>query len=240
MDPITAVGTAGIAMYGTKELIVKVLGPTADYLGTETKGLVEKCNVNLTNVFLKAKKKLGERYDASGGVSPRVLRHVYDDGRFAEEEIVVEYYGGLLAGSKTLDAKDDQALPYIAMVQRMSSYQLRLHFAIYYELLRLHKSTKHNLAERAHQPHFGLILPHEMAVKIVGADAVDFEYWKRVSHATNGLHKEELCGPYRYGSLVNKKKAYPTAPDNALYVEPNFLGAELFMWALGIGPTRVS
>ena len=33
---------------------------------------------------------------------------------------------------------------------------------------------------------------------------------------------------------MNQKKAYPTAPDNALYVEPNFLGAELFMWALGI------
>ena len=118
MDPISAVG-AGLAVLGSKEILTKVLGPTADYLGNETKNLVEKCNVNLNHVFSRAKAKLGTRLDEPGGVSPRVFRHVFEDGRFAEEDIVVEYYGGLLAGSKSPTGRDDRALPYLAKVQQM-------------------------------------------------------------------------------------------------------------------------
>lgn len=169
MDPITTVG-AGLAILGSKDILNKILGPTADYIGGEAKGLVEKCNINLSNVLNRAKEKLGPRLDDDGAVSPRVLRHVFEDGRFADEAIVVEYYGGLLAGSKSENGKDDQALPYLAKVQQMSAYQLRLHFLFYYELLRIHKNSEKNLGLGNDCPKLSLVIPHELFINALPAE----------------------------------------------------------------------
>lgn len=51
MEPVAAVGI-GLGILGTKDLLVKIFGPTAEYVGAEMKGLVEKCNVN-SESFLK-------------------------------------------------------------------------------------------------------------------------------------------------------------------------------------------
>ncbi|MDX8128321.1 hypothetical protein QLH52_13575 [Methylomonas sp. OY6] len=40
------VGT-GLAVLGSKEILDKLLGPSADYIGNETKNLIAKCNINL-------------------------------------------------------------------------------------------------------------------------------------------------------------------------------------------------
>ena len=77
MDPNTAVGT-GLAILGSKPLLERLLGPTADYLGGELQGLVQKCNINLDRIFQAATRKLGQRLDTKGEVSPRVLKHVAD------------------------------------------------------------------------------------------------------------------------------------------------------------------
>lgn len=106
MDPITTVGT-GLAVIGSKDVLVKILGPTADYVGGEVKNFVQKCNVNLDNIFVRAQKKLGSRIDEPGAVSPRVLKHVLDEGRFCEDSIVADYYGGVLASSKSEVNRDD-------------------------------------------------------------------------------------------------------------------------------------
>lgn len=77
MDPISTVG-AGLAVIGSKDILVKILGPTADYVGGEVKNFVAKCNVNLDSIFIRAQKKLGDRINEDGRVSPRVLKHVID------------------------------------------------------------------------------------------------------------------------------------------------------------------
>jgi len=233
MDPISTVG-AGLAILGSKDILNKILGPTADYIGDEAKGLVEKCNINLNNVFNRAKEKLGPRLDDDGAVSPRVLRHVFEDGRFADEEIVVEYYGGLLAGSKSESGKDDQALPYLAKVQQMSAYQLRLHFLFYYELLRIHNNSDKNLGLGTDCPKLSLVIPHELFIQALPAKEVAQKYWKIMAHAVVGLSQNGLLSSYAYGEIPERTKNFPGAPSNAIYLAPSFLGAELFMWALGI------
>lgn len=233
MDPITIAGT-GLAILGSKDLLNKVLGPTADYLGSETRNLVEKCNINLDHVFQRAKSKLGDRLGGPGAVSPRVLKHVIDEGRFAEEEIVVEYYGGLLAGSKSLTGKDDRALPYLSKVQQMSAYQLRLHFIFYFELLRIFKDSPFNLGEGATWPGHTLLIPHEIFLGGLPAeDWVTQNYWKIMAQAVVGLSQEGLISNYTYGNLDKKAESYEGAPTNAILLSPSFLGAELFMWAMG-------
>ena len=232
MDPLITVGT-GLTVLGSKDLLLKILGPTADYIGGGLKGAVEKCNVNLNRVFERAKHKLGSRLDEEGAVNPRVLKHVFDDGRFADDDVVVEYYGGLLAGSKSGDGKGDQALPYLAMVQRMSVYQLRLHFLLYYEILHLHQGSRVNLGLGNEVPNLSLVIPHNMFF-----DALELksraEYEHIMPHSVVGLSHEGLVSNYRYGNLEGQHKELPGAPDNGILLAPSFLGAELFMWALGI------
>lgn len=233
MEPITTVG-AGLAILGSKDILNKILGPTADYIGGEAKGLIEKCNINLNNVFNRAKEKLGSRLEDDGAVSPRVFRHVFEDGRFADEEIVVEYYGGLLAGSKSESGKDDQALPYLAKVQQMSANQLRLHFIFYYELLRIHKHSGTNLGLGTDWPKLSLVIPHELYLQSLPAKDAAQKYWKIMTHAVVGLSQDGLLSSYAYGDIPERAKSFPGAPSNAIYLTPSFLGAELFMWALGI------
>jgi hypothetical protein len=50
MDPVTVAGT-GLAILGSKELLGRLLGPSADYLGGEVSTFVQKCNINLDSVF---------------------------------------------------------------------------------------------------------------------------------------------------------------------------------------------
>jgi len=46
IDPYTAAG-GGLALMASKDLLTKLLGPAAEYIGGEIKGLVEKCNFNI-------------------------------------------------------------------------------------------------------------------------------------------------------------------------------------------------
>ena len=107
-DSLTTLGT-GLVVLGSKDILTKMLGPSAEYIGEVTKGLVEKCNINLDNIFSKAKRRLGNKIEDPGIVNPRVLKHVLDEGRFCEDELTAEYYGGLLASSRTKEGRDDRA-----------------------------------------------------------------------------------------------------------------------------------
>ncbi|MCM0084102.1 hypothetical protein L4X63_21195 [Geomonas sp. Red32] len=231
-EPLTIAG-AGLAFLGSKDILTKLLGPTADYLGAEAKGLVEKCNINLDTVFAKAARKLGKRMDDPGAVSPRVLRHILDDARFCEDEVAAEYYGGMLAGSREVTGKDDQCLPYLSKVKQMSVYQIRLHFAFYYEVLRHHKSSQLNMGLGNDLPNAGLLLPHEFLIHLFPPEKLK-DYWKLMTHCVVGLSSHGLINTYSYGEASHLKQRFPNAESDGAYMEPNFTGAELFLWALGV------
>ena len=230
-EPLTAVA-AGLAVLGSKDILTKLLGPSADYIGGEMAGLIEKCNINLDNIFIKANTKLGSRVEEPGSVSPRILRHIIDDGRFCEDELAAEYYGGMLAASREETGKDDQCLPYLSKVKQMSIYQIRVHFAFYYQLLKLHKNSGFNLGLGSDLSKAGLYLPHEFILNIFPSDKSD-DYWDLMSHSVAGLNSHGLINTYVYGDLETINKKFPNANDGGVYLEPNFTGAELFLWALG-------
>jgi hypothetical protein len=233
MDPLTITG-AGLVVLGSKELLVKLLGPTADYLGGEISGFVQKCNINLDSVFARATKKLGNRINQDGSVSPRILRHVLDDGRFCEDELAAEYYGGILAGSRDATGKDDQALPYLSKVREMSVLQIRLHFAFYYEILRLYSENRPNLGVAAECHQAGLLLPNQFLIPLFPPEKVAKSYWDMMTHSVVGLSSQGLITTYAYGPADTLKGNFPEATKDGAYMAPSFMGAELFLWALGI------
>jgi hypothetical protein len=230
-DPLTIAG-AGLAVLGSKDVLTKILGPTADYIGAEAAGLVKKCNINLDNIFVKASRKIGDDLDNPGAVSPRVLKHILDEGRFCEDELAAEYYGGMLAGSREETGKDDQCLPYLSKVKQMSVYQIKLHFAFYYQVLKLHKGSDLNLGLGNDLPKAGLFLPHEFLFQILPPEKQE-QYWDLMAHCVVGLNTHGLINTYSYGEAEHLKKRFPNAEQRGIYLEPNFVGAELFLWALG-------
>lgn len=231
-EPLTVAG-AGLAVLGSKDILTKLLGPTADYIGGEIKGFVDKCNINLDSVLTRAQRKLGKRIDEPGGISPRVLRHVLDDARFCEDEVAAEYYGGMLAGSREATGKDDQCLPHLSKVKQMSVYQIRLHFAFYYEVLRIHKHSKLNLGLGDDCHKAGLLLPHQFLISLFPPEKIS-NYWNLMTHSVVGLSSHGLIETYSYGESAHLKKRFPNAELDGAYMAPNFIGAELFLWALGL------
>jgi hypothetical protein len=233
VDPISTIG-AGLAVIGSKDILTKILGPTADYIGGEIKGLVEKCNINLDNIFKIAKKKLGARLEEQGSVNPRILKDIINEGRFSDDELMSEYYGGILASSKCRNGRDDRGVVHLSTIRQLSVYQLRLHY-LFYSLIRrnfLGSSIKFGLISE--RPKLRLYIPlsvYNAAMQFTGNE----DSMKIIPHSVSGLIRHELIGEFRfYGELQDIKEYYSGASEYGLILEPSLLGAELFFWGEGI------
>ena len=78
----------------------------------------------------------------------RVARDVLWNGAFSESEICAEYFGGIMAASRSEDGRDDSAIQFVDVTKSLSSSQLRLHYVIYNRLNKLLASsgTRTNVA----------------------------------------------------------------------------------------------
>jgi hypothetical protein len=108
--------------------LLKVLGPTAEYVGGELKNLVQRCNINLSDVFASSLRKGAEQ--ATGSVDARTAKSIFDDAAYCDDGLIKDYYGGLLCGAKSEDG-DDTALSYVSILKGMSRLQVKTHFLIY-------------------------------------------------------------------------------------------------------------
>jgi hypothetical protein len=97
---VDLVGT-GIILYASKDLVLKMLGPSADYIGEALAQYTEKAHKNLGRVVANAVGKARDRLDEEGSVPPRVLMEVANQGLYAEDPVTVDYLGGVLASSRT-------------------------------------------------------------------------------------------------------------------------------------------
>ena len=60
-----------------------------------------------------------------------VAYNVLRDGAFRDDEVSSEYFGGILASSRSRDGKDDSTIHYVDVIKSLSSRQLQLHYLIY-------------------------------------------------------------------------------------------------------------
>lgn len=123
---VVATGAAGGVAYVAKSLF----GPTLNQMGTDLNKVYE---VGRDKLIEKAAKKV---LDPNDGAKPnlRVARDVIWNGAVTEDEVCAEYFGGVLASSRSSDGKDDSALIYVDCIKALSSKQLHLHFVIYNSL----------------------------------------------------------------------------------------------------------
>ena len=221
----------------TTQLVSKILGPTAEYIGREAEQFAQKCNINLSDVFARSARKLGPRLDEPGKVNPRVVKGVIDDGRFSEDPLSREYFAGVLASARSDGRHDDRGVPVLAVIRELSALQMRMHYVFYELVRRLYANTTLSLTRRPDAANLLVFIP----MRVV-ADAMLLDDQRGVlTHCVGGLHRSGLIGDvYAYGKPEFMAPRFPNAPGPGVLLEPTAYGAEVYLWAIGARDLRVA
>ena len=229
MDVGTALVLAGGAT-ASKDLLIKLLGPTADYLGEGTKSNIQKSYDNIYKIINHSIKLLGPKIETKGEVSPRILKHIINEGAYCEDELASEYFGGVLASSRTNESKDDRGLSYLAVVSNMSTYQIKTHYIFYSIIEKLFKSQNLSCSINADCEKMEVFLPYNVYSESMGLNEGDSHL---LSHCMAGLSRLNLITKYAYGSKEHISKYYPEANSEGILFTPSHFGAELYLWVHG-------
>ncbi len=235
IDPETGLTILGSAIGGAK-VVEKILGPTADYIGGQLKEWTEKKVKNTANIFKNAKKKLGDKINQDGKVPPKVLKGILEEGAWCEEELQVEYFGGVLASSRSGVSRDDRGAYFVSLITRLSTYQLRTHYLIYQSIKRTFDGQTMNIGDSKDRMEMELFIPFSTYIHAMDFTQEEINNSQNIMiHSIWGLNKEDLIDRFQYGSLGYVQERYKDAKEPGIILQPTNLGVELFMWAYGQG-----
>ena len=235
-DPLTTVGASAIAAYLGKDGLQKLLGPTAEYLGGELKDLAQRRVKNIGRIFQNASGKLGDNADKPGIVPAKVLKEVINEGSYNDSELAAEYFGGVLASSRSETGRDDRGARIAKLVDRLSTYQLRAHYRIYATIRELfHDSDL--LFNQDGRSKMQIFIPHVGFVDSMSFGASEIPLINQLmSHVFFGLSSEALIDEqWQSGEpeALELKTRYRDAEDAGIICAPSMPGAELFLYAFG-------
>lgn len=235
-EPLTTIGFGVIAAYLAKDGLEKLLGPTADYLGGGLKDLTQKRMENIGQIFKKADEKLGDKREQPGAIPPKVLKTIINDGSFNDDSLAVEYFGGVLASSRTEFGRDDRGACMAKLVDGLSTYQLRTHYLIYSTIKEIFQKKGYlfNIDDRPKMEIFIPFRNYAQSMRFTPDELRNTDAFLR--HIFFGLSNNGLIEVgFLYGPVEHMKKKAPAANDAGIICQPSALGAELFLWALGFG-----
>jgi hypothetical protein len=225
------------ALWVGKPLIDKLLGPTAEYLGGGTQHLVQRSAENIAKVIDIAIHKAGRRLDDEGQVSPKILKAVVDNAAYNEDQLTAEYYGGVLASSRTSINRDDRGALITRLIGSLSTYQLRAHYIFYSIFFRLMKGSTKNLGINIERNTVRIYIP--MTSFYLAMDMSEKENFTMIlGHIMTGLSGQNLIdAPYASGNAETLKRLHPelTNGTQGIIFQPHLPGIELFLWAQGRG-----
>lgn len=207
---VVTAGMAGVA-YVAQQLFGKTLAEMGDDLNKVYKA-------NRDKLLEKAAQKVLDPNDGAQ-VNLRVARDVIWNGAVTDDEVCAEYFGGVLAASRSADGKDDSALVYVDCIKALSSKQLHLHFVIY-------ESLQNLLIKAGQTVNSGM--QDELSLK---------EVWFSTNQLVgmglkpvidlNVLHRQGLISGYAMNQHIVGDKALPYAKAN-----PTTFGVLLYAAAL--------
>ncbi len=235
MPEPTTVGLAALVAYLSKDGVAKILGPTADFLGDELKAFTKKRIENTGKIFSNAEKKLGDKLDRPGQVPPKVLKTIINEGSYSDDAVAVEYFGGVLASSRTEVGRDDRGARLAKMIDNMSAYQLRSHYLIYSTISELFSDSGNSLDLPGNRRKLGLFMPSQDYCNAMAFTQQEFNNGQLLSHIIHGLSADELIVDAAFGSQDFLKKIASDVPSAGFMCGPTPHGTELFLWAFGHG-----
>ena len=239
-EPVTTIGLSAVAAYLGKDGITKILGPTADYLGVSLKDFAKKRADNVGRIFGNAEKKLGNKINQSGQVPPKVLKTIIDEGSYSDDTVAVEYFGGVLASSRTESGRDDRGARIGKILDNMSVYQIRSHYIVYTIIRKLFDDSEY-LFNQEDRHKMKIFIPWNTYVNSMDFDKTEDEQFVSILNNTFfGLNKDDLIETFYYGPVEHIQKKFPEAKDGGIVVSPSALGAELYLWGFGFGDKDLS
>jgi hypothetical protein len=239
MDIGTGLSILGTAA-GSAKVVEKILGPTADYLGIALREWAQKRVENVGKIFQNAQSKLGDKLETEGAVPPNVLKNILEDGSFSDDALSVEYFGGVLASSRTEVSRDDRGAAFAALVGRLTAYEIRTHFIFYSFWKDIFNGMEFNVGLPLGRELMQLYIPinsYAVAMEFSEKENIDVV----LTHAVIGLERERLIdNTYDFGHVDHLKPKYRDADSPGILVRPSSFGVELFHWAFGRGDIPIS
>ena len=235
MPDLTTLGIAGGLGYVGKDVVNKILGPTAEYLGQQLKEYAQKRLENTGKIFSNAEKKLGDKLDRPGQVPPKVLKTILNEGSYADDAIATEYFGGVLASSRTEVGRDDRGARLAKMIDNMSAYQLRSHYLIYSTISELFSNSGNSFNLPKNRRKLELFIPFQDFFHLMEFTPQELDNSQIVSHIFYGLHTDGLIENASWGSQEHLTTTFSGVPSRGIICTPTGLGAELLLWAFGHG-----
>lgn len=234
--------TGLITVLGGAKLIEKLLGPSCEYIGENLESYTKKMASNLSKIFSSAEKKLGNRIEEPGKISPKVLKSILENGAWCEEELQAEYFGGVLASSRVDVSRDDRGAYFSSIICDLSSYQLRLHYLFYSSLRELFIGQPYNIGDSSDRRKVRVFIPDFsfiVSMEFTPEEMKKYDVLKQ--HAIWGLVNAGLIDrDFMYGSSDYLQKQYPEIKESGMILRPSQLGSELFLWAYGHGQHLVN
>jgi hypothetical protein len=230
-EPTTALATAGAVGYIGKDLALKVLGPSCEYLGDQLKLFTQKNVENLKCIFEKAATKLPDENINQGSVSAQIIKDVLFDGSFCEDEISQEYYAGVLASSKTLNSIDNRGKTISSTIRDLSAFQLTTHYILY-------GIAWENSSDNDYGPYFinnSALLGYFDFPSYQIPDDIKAEAQALLEHVYHGLEKHNLLKGL---DDMNRRAGLSDMGQYHYQLTPG--GIELFLWATGNGRKPLS
>jgi hypothetical protein len=195
----------------------KVLGPTLDTLGSDINKVYQ---VGRDKIIDSAKRKIKNIEDGSSA-NLRVSRDVFWNGSFTDEAICAEYFGGILASSRSQDGKDDTGVFFVDIIKSLSSGQLKMHYLIYRSLNKIlivdKTKEKMNPGQETELQREQIFFPS------LGGVIEQFEK-DDMGAILHGLHSKGLIGVFQTDNhVLEETKTLPY-----IKVAPTTLGVQLF------------
>jgi len=157
------------------------------------------------------------------------------EGAFCDDELSAEYFGGVLASSRSEIPRDDRGAAILSLVSRLTTFQISAHCIFYYLFKVLFDGKPLSPTIESNVLKMMIFVP-----RATFFEAMEFSDREDInvltSHVMFGLRKEELIGVhFAYGAVDNIQRYWVDADCPGLILEPSTLGVELFLWAYGVG-----
>jgi|SRR6185369_5157802 len=214
------VGLAVSAAVATRPLAERLLGPSFEYVGRALEGLLERYgNKNVETIFRKAVELLGNKTEDPGGVDPRIIRSVIEDGCFASDSLAQLYFAALLASSRSESGAEDRGLSFLSTLRTLSNAEVALHYKYYSWLINTFSNSPFWF--ESDDDAFGLYILDSA----VAADPV------KAHDAVIGLAKSGLISADY--ELVVSMRTTESHSVSGVVIRPSLFGARLYLWIHG-------
>ncbi len=229
--------TSSTGLSGTiGDIVIKLLGPIAEDYGEDLLAWKRKRKENADKILLNAGEKLGDKLNRPGRIPPKVFKTVLNEGSYAEDTVAVEYFGGVLASSRTEVGRDDRGARLAKMIDNMSAYQLRSHYLIYSTISELFSNSGNSFNLHENRRKMQLFMPLQNYAEAMEFTQPEWDNRQMLNHIFHGLNGDGLIdNDWRFGPQESLKDLFSGVPSGGFICTPSALGAELLLWAFGHG-----